>query len=316
MSAGRVLITDAPWGDVEIERELLAPAGCEVILAPSGDEQTLTGLVDDVATIATCWAPVTAEVINAASQCRHVARLGIGLDNIDIPAASARGMVVTNVPDYCVEEVAHHALALLLAHARQVVFFHQQTKQGVYDLQAAEPMRRLTQQTFGLIGFGRIARRLREMALGVGLSVIAHTPSGNDYGTNCEMVSLEEVLRRSDYLSLHAPLTDESHHLIDAAALSRLRPTAFLINTSRGGLIDHDALWVALQQNRLAGAGLDVFEPEPPDLSQPLFRDERVILTPHAAFVSEESLVELRQRVAQQILDVLAGRTPEHVVNS
>jgi D-3-phosphoglycerate dehydrogenase / 2-oxoglutarate reductase len=316
MSAARVLITDAPWGDVEIERELLEPAGCEVLLAPADDEQTLADLARDVRAIATCWAPVTARIIDAATRCRHVARLGIGLDNIDIPAATARGMVVTNVPDYCVEEVAHHALALLLAHARQVAFFHRQTKQGIYDLQAAAPMRRLSRQTLGLIGFGRTARRLREMALGIGLSVIAHTPSGNDYGTGCEMVSLDEVLSRSDYLSIHAPLTDESHHLIDSAALSRLRPTAFLINTSRGGLIDHDALWEALQQNRLAGAGLDVFEPEPPDLSQPLFGDERVILSPHAAFVSEESLVELRQRVAQQILDVLAGRTPEHVVNS
>jgi D-3-phosphoglycerate dehydrogenase / 2-oxoglutarate reductase len=316
MSANRVLITDAPWGDADLERQLLTPAECEVLLAPADDEQTLADLAGDVAAIATCWAPVTAGVINAASQCRHVARLGIGLDNIDIPAATARGMIVTNVPDYCVEEVAHHALALLLAHARQVAFFHQQTKQGIYDLQAAGPMRRLNQQTLGLIGFGRIARRLREMALGIGLSVIAHTPSGNDYGTGCEMVSLEEVLSRSDFLSLHAPLTDDSHHLIDAAGLSRLRPTAFLINTSRGGLIDHDALWQALHENRLAGAGLDVFEPEPPDLSQPLFLDERVILTPHAAFVSQESLVELRRRVAQQILDVLGGRTPEHIVNS
>lgn len=316
MSVSRVLITDAPWGDVEIERELLEPAGCEVVLAPADDEQTLADLAGDVAAIATCWAPVTAHVIDAARHCRHIARLGIGLDNIDIPAATARGMIVTNVPDYCVEEVAHHALVLLLAHARQVGFFHRQTKQGTYDLQAAGPMRRLSQQTLGLIGFGRIARRLREFAQGIGLSVIAHTPSGNDYGTGCEMVSLEEVLSRSDYLSIHAPLTDQSHHLIDAKALSQLRPTAFLVNTSRGGLIDHDALWQALQQNRLAGAGLDVFEPEPPDLTQPLFRDERVILTPHAAFVSQESLVELRQRVARQILDSLAGRRPDHVVNS
>src|SRR5690606_32940156 len=174
----------------------------------------------------------------------------------------------------------------------------------------------LSQQTLGLIGFGRIARRVREMVMGIGLSVIAHTPSGNDYATGCEMVSLDDLLSRSDSLSIHAPLTDESLHLIDATALSRLRPTAFLINTSRGGLIDHDALWQALKENRLAGAGLDVFEPEPPDLSQPLFQDERVILSPHAAFVSEESLVELRQRVSRQILDVLSGRTPEHVVNA
>jgi D-3-phosphoglycerate dehydrogenase len=176
-------------------------------------------------------------------------------------------------------------------------------------------MRRLSRQTLGLIGFGRTARRLRELAQGIGLTVIASSPSGNDYGTGCEMVPLDEALRRSDYLSIHVPLTERSHHLIDAQALAKLRPTAFLINTSRGGLIDHEALWDALRENRLAGAGLDVFEPEPPDLSLPLFQDERVILTPHAAFASQEALEDLRRQVARQILDVLSGRTPEHVVN-
>lgn len=310
----RVLITDAPWGDAHIERGILEPAGCEVFIAPDEQEQTLIGLVHNVASIATCWCPVRAPVIEAASQCRHIARLGIGLDNIDLDAAARRGITVTNVPDYCIEEVAQHALGLLLAHARRIAFFHQQTKQGAYDLRAAAPMRRLSEQTLGLIGFGHTARRLREMALGIGLNVVAYTPSGKDYGTGCEMISLEQLLERSDYVSIHAPHTDESHHLLDADALARLRPTAFVINTSRGGLIDHAALWNALQSNRLAGAGLDVFEPEPPDLSQPLFRDERVILTPHAAFLSQESLTELRQRVAHQILDVIEGRTPEHVV--
>lgn len=316
MDRHRVLFTDAPWGDLEIERELLESNDCDLLLAPSTDESALTKLVQDVSAIATCWAPVTAAVIEAAQDCQVIARMGIGLDNIDIPAATARRITVTHVPDYCVEEVAAHALGLLLAHARRIALFHQQTKQGVYDLQSARTIRRLSGQTLGLIGFGRIARRLREMALGLGLSVVAHTPSGNDYGTGCPMVSLDELLASSDYISLHAPHTDLSHHLIDASALSKLRPWAFLINTSRGGLVDHQALAEALQQDRLAGAGLDVFEPEPPDLSLPLFRDERVIASPHAAFVSQESLVELRSRVARQILDVLSGRIPEHVVNS
>lgn len=315
MSVSRILITDAPWGDADVERAILEPAGCRVIVAPRSDEQTLVDLVGNVEAIATCWARVTAAVIDAAPNCRHIARLGIGLDNIEIPAATSRGILVTNVPDYCVEEVAHHALAMLLAHARQIGFFHWRTKRGEYDLQAAASMRRLSQQTLGLLGFGRIARRLREMALGIGLNVVAHSPSGNDYHTGCEMVSFNDLLGRSDFLSLHAPLTDKTRYVIDAAALARMKPAAVLINTSRGGLIDHEALWPAIEQHRLAGAGLDVFEPEPPDLSQPLFQDERVIVTPHAAFVSEESVVELRERVARQVLDVLAGRTPEHVVN-
>jgi D-3-phosphoglycerate dehydrogenase / 2-oxoglutarate reductase len=313
--AARILVTDAPWGDLDIERKILEAAGCEVIAAPDQDESTLIRIASDVDAIATCWCPVPASVIEAAPHCRHIARLGIGLDNIDIAAATRAGMVVTNVPDYCIEEVAHHALGLLLVHARRIAFFHLRTKRGEYELQAAGSMRRLCEQTLGLIGFGHIGRRLREMALGIGLSVIAHTPSADDYGTGCEMVPLEELLQRSDYVSIHVPLTDQTQHLLDAAALATMKPDAFVINTSRGAVIDQEALWESLQNNRLGGAGLDVFDPEPPDLTEPLFQDERVILTPHAAFMSHESLVELRTRVAGQILDVLAGRTPENVVH-
>lgn len=311
----RVLITDRPWADSEIERAILEPAGCAVIEAPDGEESTLIGLAADVDAIATCWAPVTSKVIDAAKRCRIIARLGIGLDNIDVDAATARDIVVTNVPDYCVDEVADHALGLLLALTRNIGFFHLRTKRGEYNLQAAPPITRLSEQTLGLIGFGRIARNLRGKALSLGMTVIAHTPSGNDYGTGCEMVELDALLTRSDIISLHAPLTDETRHLIDRAALSTIKPTACLINTSRGGLIDHAALWDALQQNRLGGVALDVFDPEPPDLSEPLFQDERVIATPHTAFVSDQSLRNLRERTARQILDVLQGREPEHVVN-
>jgi D-3-phosphoglycerate dehydrogenase len=315
MTRRRLLITDHPWGNAEIERNILAPAGCDVVEAPDGAEETLIALARDVDAIATCWAKVTQPVIAAARNCRIVARMGIGLDNIDIPAASARGMLVTNIPDYCVQEVADHALALLLACARQIAFFHWQTKQGEYDLSAAPPMYRLSGRTLGLIGFGRIARALRDRALPLGLTVLAHSSSGTDYGTGCPMVALDELLERSDFVSLHAPLSDRTHHLLGQARFARMKPTAVVINTSRGGLIDHRALWEHLQQGGLAGAALDVFDPEPPDLSEPLFRDPRVIVTPHAAFVSRESVIELRERVARQILDVLEGRCPEHVVN-
>ena len=311
----RVLITDRPWSNSDIERAILEPAGCEVIEAPDGDEATLVSMAQDVEAITTCWAHVTANVVNAATKCRHIARLGIGLDNIDIPAATAKGMLVTNVPDYCVNEVADHALGLLLACARNIAFFHLRTKQGEYELKAGPPMTRLSEQTLGLVGFGRIAQNLRLKAMALGLKIIAHSHSENDYGTGCEMVSFEELLSRSDYISVHAPLTDETERMFDVAALSKMKRTACLINTSRGGLIDEKALWTALRMERLRMAALDVFEPEPPDLSQPLFQDERVIVTPHAAFVSDQSLHELRERVARQILAVLEGREPENVFN-
>ncbi len=311
----RVLFTDLPWGNQEIEYEILKTIGAEPVVAPDGGEETLARLAGDVDAIATCWAKVTETVIAAAPRCRIISRMGIGLDNISIPAATARRIPVTNVPDYCVEEVADHALALLLALARNVTFFHLRTKRGEYDLKAGPLMRRLAGQTLGLFGLGRIGRRVAEKGRGLGLEVIAHTSSGSDHGTGCEMVSFEELLRRSDFLSVHAPLTPATRHVFNDGTLAQMKPTAVLLNTSRGPLIDPEALHRALMGNRLGGAGLDVFEPEPPDLSHPLYRDERVIVTPHAAFVSEESLAELRTRVARQIVARLTGGTPENIVN-
>lgn len=311
----KVLVTDYAWPDLTVEQGILAKCGAEIVAAPDGSEKVLVDLARDADAIMTCWADVTTAVIRAAPRLRVVARLGIGLDNIAVAAATQRGIPVTNVPDYCVEEVADHALALLLSCARKVAFYHLQTKHGRYDLQAGAPMRRLRGQALGLVGLGRIGRAVVPKARGLGLQVLAHTRSGDAHGSGVEMVPLEQLLARSDFVSLHVPLTPETGHLIDAAALAAMKPTAYLINTSRGGVVDHDALWEAIQQESIAGAALDVFDPEPPNLQHPLFRDERVVLTPHAAFVSEESLAELRTRTAHQVADVLSGRRPENVVN-
>ena len=311
----RVLLTDRPWADDSIERGILAAAGIELIEAPAGDEATLSRLAADCQAIMTCWAKVTQTVIAASPGCRHVARLGIGLDNIDVAYATSQKILVTNIPDYCIEEVVDHALALLLGLARNVAFHYLQMKQGVYDLRAGQPLRRISGQTLGLLGFGRTGQLLRQKALGLGLKVIAHSASGDDRGTGCEMVSLEELFRRSDFLSLHAPLTPQTKHVVNARSLATMKPHAVIINTSRGPLIDHGALWATLQANSIGGAGLDVFEPEPPNLADPLYSDSRVIATPHIAFVSAESLINLRERTAKQVVDVLQGRVPENVIN-
>lgn len=311
----RVLITDHPWGNADIERRLLSPQDIEVVEATDQSESSLRSLAADVDAIATCWAKVTESVIAASPRLRHVARMGIGLDNIDVAFATKRKIVVTNVPDYCVTEVADHAVALLLSCVRNVAFFSRRIKAGEYQLTAGPPMHRLQGRTLGLVGFGRIARDVYTRAKSFGLNVLATSSSGNDYGTGCRMVVLDELLSSSDYVSLHAPLTPETKHLLNRATLQKLKPGAVVINTSRGGLIDQDALWAAIRDGHVAGAGLDVFEQEPPDLAHPLFADERVVTTPHAAFVSEESLVELRERVAKQILDVIQGREPENIVN-
>ncbi len=333
----RVLITDRAWPDSQLERDVLSEISAEVIDAPSADEITLKSLAVDVDAIATCWGQVNRSIIEAATHCRIICRMGIGLDNIAVDVATERRIPVTNVPDYCVDEVSDHTLALILASLRKVAFYHARSKQGEYKLQAGPPLRRLSSLTLGLIGLGRIGSLVASKAQSLGLNVIAHTKSyrdqspspssvsslklnsttaGNQSRTStCRFVSLAELLTHSDIISLHAPLTDETKTIIGRDALALMKPSAYLINTSRGGLIDHAALDAALRENRLAGAALDVFSPEPPDLSLPLYRDERVIVTPHAAFLSAESLVDLRTIVARQIKTALTGARPENIVN-
>jgi D-3-phosphoglycerate dehydrogenase / 2-oxoglutarate reductase len=318
MSRFHVLLTDYAWPDVEIERRTLAEIDAELIVAPKDkqDAASLAALARDnrVDAIMTNWAKVPQAVIEASPQCRIVSRLGIGLDNIDVAYCTSRGIPVTNVPDYCLIEVAEHALALILSLSRKVAFYHHETKQGRYHLQAGPKLRRIEGQTLGIVGLGNIGRKLAEKARGLGLVIVA-TSRKRQPLLGVEYVTLDELLSRSDYVSLHTPLVAETRHMIGAAQLARMKPSAYLVNTARGGLIDHAALLAALQNGKLAGAALDVQDPEPPDLSQPLFRDPRVIVTPHAAFVSEESLANLRSRVARQVATRLTGGVPENVVN-
>lgn len=315
MSSFRVLLTDRAWPDSQLESQILSRIDAELIEAPDSSEATLIKLAGDVDAIATNWARITPDVVAAARRCRHIARLGIGLDNIPVDLCTRRRILVTNVPDYCVGEVADHTLGLILALARKIGFYHLRTKRGEYELQVGPGMRRLTGQTLGLVGLGRIARHLIPKAQVLGLNVIAYTASGDAHGSAIRMVGLTELLKSSDYVSLHLPLTAATKGLLGVEEFELMRPSAYLINTSRGALVDPQALLVALERNLIAGAALDVFDPEPPDLSQPLYRDERVIVTPHAAFVSEEAVTELRTRVACQILHALQGQRPANLVN-
>ena len=312
----KVLLTDYAWADLDIERRTLAEIDAELIVATEKDAETLARLAADVDDIMTNWAKVPAAVINSAPRCKIVSRLGIGLDNIDVAAATERKMLVTNVPDYCLIEVAEHALALLLSLARKVGFYHQQTKQGVYELQAGPMLRRIEGQTLGIVGLGNIGTRLAEKAAALGMTVLATSWSVRTMPPSIRRVELDELLAASDYVSLHVPLTEGTRHMINAAALARMKPTAYLINTARGGLIDHQALAAALEAGKLAGAALDVQDPEPPNLQEAPWNDPRVIVTPHAAFVSAESLANLRSRTARQVAICLTGGRPEHVVNA
>ena len=314
-----VLVTDHTWPDIEVERAILARAGFQVLDAPRPDEDTLVGLARECEAIMTCFARVTPAVINSAAGLKVVARYGVGVDNIAVDAATARNIPVTYVPDYCVAEVAEHALALLLALARGVVRYDRSVTRGGWDLGAGAPLRRIEGQTLGLIGCGRIGRRLARKANGLGLRVLAYDmdPRAFENVDASEVVptSLDHLLTQADFVSLHLPLTPQTQGFIGESVLRKMKPTAYLINTARGGLIDTAALAQALTEHHIAGAGIDVLPQEPPSPDEPLIGHDNVIITPHVAFYSEESLQALRQRTAQSVVDVFEGRPPENVWN-
>lgn len=310
----RAFYTDYPWADTTVERAILAEADCVIDESPDNREETLAARVGDADLILTCWAPVTARVIDAAPNCRLIVRTGIGLDNIDVAHATSKGIVVTNVPDYCIEEVAEHALALIFALGRKIADGHLATKRGTYNLVESLPIERIGGKTLGVIGLGRTGTLLANKARAVGMKVIGNNRS-KQVPEGVRWCPLEELLAESDYVSLNCPHDEATHELINAETLGQMKPSAFLVNTSRGKLVDHPALAVALEAGQIAGAALDVQEPEPPDLAAPPYNDPRVIVTPHTAFVSSDAIRELRTRVARQGRDFLQGRRPEMVVN-
>ena len=315
----RILITDIAWPDLEIEKEVLAAVDGEVMLAGDGTPYEIIALAPQADAILTCWKDVPAEALDIAPNCQMVSRYGIGLDNIPIGRATELGMLVTNVPDFCLEEVSDHVMALLLATARQLFPLARTPERSGWTRETPRPIPRVKGQTLGLIGFGNIARALVPKALGFGLRVIAYTPrlQPQDAPQGVEVTNdLSEMLAASDYVSIHCPLTEQTTHLIDDAALAQMKSDALLINTSRGGVIDEEALTRALRDGRIGGAALDVTDPEPPSADNPLLTLENVIVTPHAAFYSVAATAELARKAAENVVTVLRGEVPKTVVNA
>lgn len=316
--AFKILVTDYAWPSLDVERGVLDPIGAELVASPDGEEATLAGMASDVDAIMTCWARVTGRVLDAAPRCRAVVRYGVGVDNIDVAHATDLGMLVANVPAYCMDEVAEHALALLLTLARKVVVLSQAVQAGRWGLQPAHPMHRLRGQVLGIIGFGRIGRALAQKALGIGFRTIAYDPFPDTEAAarlGVELVPLETLLREADLVSIHVPLTPETHHLINAERLRLMKPTAAIVNTARGPLVDELAVAEAVRAGRLGGAGLDVLEQEPLPADRPLRGIDNLVITPHAAFYSEESLVELQRQAAEAARRILTGELPTSLVN-
>lgn len=313
-----VIVTDYNYPNLDIERETLARWGAEVVPAQCSSQEEVLQAGREAHALISQYAPLTAWVIASLTRCRALGRYGIGVDNIDVAAATARGIAVINVPSYCEDEVSDHALALLLAVARRVCRYDREVKSGLWDWKTGRPLHRLQGKTLGLLGFGKIARRLAEKAKALGLVPIAHDPYLPDQvfaQAGVRKCDLDALLRESDIISVHVPLTPETRHLLDARAVSTMKPGAILINTSRGPIVDEQALAAALRSGHLAGAGLDVMESEPPKADNPLLGLDRVVLTPHVAWYSEESQLDLRRKVAEDVGRALHGILPQGLVN-
>ena len=298
----------------------LAKVNAKLVEADWATEEDIIEAARDTDAILTDATPVTRRVIDSSLKCKVIVCYGIGYDTIDVDAATDNGILVVNVPDFCLEEVSNHAITLLLACAKKLVFLNNGTKQGrwVECKQAQAPMGSISGQTLGVVGCGNIGRMTARKAQCFGLRLLGYDPYvdkslAREYGIT--LVSLPELLKESDYVSVHALLNKETWHLIGEKEFRQMKPTAYFINTSRGSVVDEAALIKALQEKWLAGAGLDVFEKEPIDPNNPLLKMENVVVTPHAAFYSDAALKRLRISVGQEAARVLSGRWPKNVVN-
>jgi len=315
----KVLITDYVWPSVEPERAVLAKAGAEIEVAPDTSEETLASMAEDADAIMTCFAQVTDKVLRAAGKCVVVGRFGVGVDNIAVATATELGMAVTYVPDYCVDEVSDHVMALLLAWNRRIVLLDRSVKTtGWGSVPLTMRMMRLKGKKLGIVGFGRIGRSVCTKALAFGFDVLTADPFVTPAiasQSGATLVDMPTLLRESDFVTLHSPLTPETTNLIGAAELDMMKPEAFVINAARGPLIDESALYDALTTGQIAGAGVDVMVDAEPPQDTPLFKLDNFVVTPHVAFFSQEATLELEERAAGEVVNVLQGRMPDNLVN-
>lgn len=318
MTGPTVLVTDHPWPSTAPEEEILSAVGARLVFAATGEEPELVELAAGADAILTCFSQVGAPVVRAAKRLQVIGRYGIGVDNIAVDVATSRGVLVTNTPSYCTDEVAEHTLALMLALGRRVVAFDRAVHSGDWSLAAGQPVHRLRGQTLGIIGLGEIGAAVARRATALGLDVIAHhprRPAADLRAAGAEPVSLADLARRADFVSVHVPLTDATEGLIDAAFLAAMKPTACLINTARGAVVDQDALVGALREDWIAGAAVDVVVGERLPADHPLLGIPNAIVTPHVAYYSEESLLDLGRLAAENVAAALAGTRPPSIVN-
>lgn len=310
MARFRVVVTDQVFPDVETERELIEAASGTLEVAQGSRDEVLATVREADALLNTYLA-MDAAAIKGLERCRIIARYGIGVDNVDLDAAKAAGIAVTNVPDYCIEEVATHTVAHILSLIRRLPQGDALVRGGGWGASQLGELRRLSTLTLGLVGYGRIARHVATVMAVMGMHVLAHDPYvQND--TTAEMVGLDELFASSDVLSVHCPLTPETRGLVNARTLALMRPSAIVVNTSRGPVVKVGELVAALRQGTIAAAGLDVFESEPPPIDELVTGVPNLLVTPHSAFYSAEAIKESQRKATTQVLKALAGEALDY----
>lgn len=315
----KIVITDCDHADIDPERTVASEAGVELVLTQSTTEEEVIANAAGADALVVQYAPITAAVLDALPTVKAVGRYGVGVDTVDIPAATARDVAVCNVPDYGTEAVSDHAITLALAVTRGLRPLDMSVRSADPGLTQAVPIPQFSTLRFGVLGFGRIGHATARKAAGIGFNV-AVSDVRNEPGSRTEegwpVLSLGELLKRSDVLSVHTPLDETTNHLINEETIQQLPTCAVLINTARGGIVDTDAVADSLASGHLSGAGLDVFEEEPLPASHRLTEFPRCFVTPHAAFYTEQSYTELKRRTVQNVADVLAGHLPRNTLNA
>jgi D-3-phosphoglycerate dehydrogenase len=314
-----IAVTDSPFPSLDPAKAALARIDPELRVANSASAEDILAVGRDADAILVTYAKLSGDVLRQLRRCKAIGRFGLGVDNIDIAAAAELGITVTYVPDYCMQEVSDHAMALLLALARKVPQSNALVQAGRWDMPAVVPIHRLAGRVLGLVGFGNIPRALAPKAKAFGLRVVAHDPNVSQQAlaaVGVESMSFDRLLEISDFVSIHAPLLPVTRGLFNAEVFGKMKQGAYLINTARGPLVDEDALLAALESGRLAGAALDVVAVEPLPKESRLIGRDNVILTPHTGFYSVEALDELQTKCAADVARVLSGETPVYPVKA
>ena len=316
-SVAKVVLTDYVWESLDLEREILGELANLVPLQVTDPEAFFPEAADCDALLNTYGGPIAAEVMARMPRCRIIARYGIGVDTIDLDAATEAGIIVTNNPTYCIEEVAEHTLAMLLSAARKITFYDRQVRGGGWAVPPGKPMYRVAGSTVGLIGFGNIARRVAAAAAALEMRVLYSDPfvEPGQFDVPGKKAELAEVLEQADYVCVHAPLTPQTRGMFGAEAFARMKSSAVLINCSRGPIVDTAALIDALDAGQIAGCALDTTDPEPLPEDHTLRTRENVIINPHAAWYSEQAMEGLQRGAPNEVRRVLEGRWPVNVVN-